>query len=743
MLATTLALCGVLFVILTGAPGAGKSSCLHPLKKRLEELGYRVLTVKECATPLFESCGGFDPQWAGRQQQLEMQSAFLDFQLSQEFTAQRLAALRPAEPTIILCDRGAADGYAFCSAAGWADILRGASTNMETLMRRYHVILDLQTVAALDGGRLYSFGQGSQNESRFHNAQEALDLAPRFSEAYGQHPRYTKVQATPDFADKVSRCLELVLAATPDDMRRAAQQQLASRPAARMPPPPARPAAASAQPGPSAPGMQPSTYEALLNRIDQLEKQAQEGAQQTAVAARATDAQREADANRIDQLEKQAQDGAQQTAAAARATDAQREADAQAAAQQQADHQGLQAALTNGHGIRVRQVGEALDLAVDPNAERFGTDYALDIDEPLAPAEEQQQRHTILMAALQQEWPARQALGINGITPDLQSGTSGRALAAFGVGMASAYPIGSRALHQLGLNGSPWPAGAPANDKSLLRHPATLSMFYAPGVFKRRSATKTFKLATSESGELRFADGTTTDMPNPSATCRVAFLVADMRLSWLMSIPDPAHPHFLPLEMIGAARQYNWWIGLQELFCDFADIEQLDAQLMFDRFNGTWDFDMPVQPMLMASLSQRRSEQTQQCLICQTSGHCMDRCPKVTGTTLPRRGGGAGYGGNDTGGGGGRQGGGRGDGNANGGGGKRNRGGKGAAKGKGNRGKGGACYDWNNGHCTRQNCGYNHVCLECGGGHTKTNCTQNTDIDNAKAAAGQGAGGRN
>ena len=198
------------------------------------------------------------------------------------------------------------------------------------------------------------------------------------------------------------------------------------------------------------------------------------------------------------------------------------------------------------------------------------------------------------MATVSSEWAARQALGIRGITKDQQAGASGRALAAYGIGRATSTSIGSRSLHQLGMSGSPYPAGAPAGDKSLLNHPSTLPMFYAQGVYNARTATKSFQLARSVEGELRFAEGSTPEAITPSTTCRFIFLIADMRLDWLISIPDPTHPHFLPLEKIAAARRYNWWLGVQELSHDFTEIEQLDAQLMFERFNGNWDFDMAV-----------------------------------------------------------------------------------------------------------------------------------------------------
>ncbi len=50
-----------------------------------------------------------------------------------------------------------------------------------------------------------------------------------------------------------------------------------------------------------------------------------------------------------------------------------------------------------------------------------------------------------------------------------------------------------------------------------------------------------------------------------------------------------------------------------------------------------------------------------------------------------------------------------------------NRGGRG--RGAGNRGRGKKlCYDYNNRSCTRQNCGYAHICISCKGSHPQSTC---------------------
>jgi hypothetical protein len=40
-----------------------------------------VLAVPECATPLFEGSGGYDPAWVGRPEHVELQRIFLRWQV--------------------------------------------------------------------------------------------------------------------------------------------------------------------------------------------------------------------------------------------------------------------------------------------------------------------------------------------------------------------------------------------------------------------------------------------------------------------------------------------------------------------------------------------------------------------------------------------------------------------------------------------------------------------------------------
>jgi hypothetical protein len=702
---------GKVILCLTGPPGAGKSSALAALPRALERLGYRALVVKECATPLFEGCGGFDPAWAGRPEQLQMQKTFLEFQLAQERAMCQLADLRPNEPTVVICDRGTLDGAGFCSAAGWEDVLQSVNKTTEDLLQQYDVIADLEGTASFEGGRLYEYGPNSSNPERFHTAEQARGLAPLISAAYSQHPRYASIAATADFQTKLDNVLTALLAAIPAPLQAAA--------AARAPraPPAMQQAAEGGAPQPEGPA-QPEA-------AAQPEPAAQPGAGTLAGPMSPAFFAQMAAAMKQAMGHAPAEDTGDRAQRAAVAT---------------ANRQGLQAALRNGHGLRPRGAGETVDLSTDDQEADMEEAVDLDIDEPRVSTDEEDRRYTLLLEDMSKEWSQRHNFGVTGISAELAAGATGQAYADLGIPGISASILSQRLTHQLGFQGGPSPVRAPVGDKSLLRTAATLRCFGPKGLFKTRQPQRHFRLAQADDGSVTLADGSTNDVVNPTAACRLIWMLASFRLRWLVQICHD-HPQFLPLDKLMAAWEYTEWLGILELQYDYSTVEQLDSQLMFSRLQGSWEFGMPVPAMLLDGLVGQRPLHAQQCPVCFTTGHSVTLCPLVTGNPLPQASLGAGaggYGGGNNGHG--AQNGGRRGNGANGGGnGNRNNsggGGGGGASGGGGGGGGGgaggsrsgpgACFAWNDGQCSRPNCRFAHQCAmtDCGGNHRQEECTK-------------------
>ena len=677
---------GMVSVVCTGAPGSGKSTALRELGARFEAAGYRVYKVQENATMIFKNTGGFDPAWVDQPEQIAVQKTLFEVQVSHEEATKNIASLRPTEPAIILLDRGLQDGSGFCTPTQWTDILRVVGTTKPAILGRYDMVLNLQSVAALGSGELYDFGLGSSNPERFHNRQQALDLIPRLTEAYRGHPRLKHVKATEILADKMDFMFDTVMQSMPDRMIAAAR---ARAPAA---------AAAAAAPAPVSDAVDPFAAPPVdpTPAVD---------TSRAAMEADLAKLQQQYDQLR-QQLEAQAS-GPVTDGAAARAAEI-----------TQANRQAMQAALRNGIGLRVRGPEEPIDLIDDAGTEadedKFGD---LDEHEPFAPVTEQQRRMQVVMDGLEQEWPARKEWGIKGITPDIAAGATGVAYTELGIGAASASAPLKHTMHRLGLNGCAYPVRASAADRALLRTAASLRLFMPKGVYEMHQRKRTFRVAESSDGGLMLADGTTSDNGNPMASCRLIWFLADMRLSWMLSIADDAHPHFLPRSQMTAAREYVRYLGLLELEYDYSAVMQLDDVLMFERLSKTWEFDMPIPAMIVDTVTGRRPAHAQQCAVCMMAGHALSGCPKVTGTPLFKPSGGGGGNGNGNGG----------NGNGTGGNGYDNSGNPvgGGKKHKrdANNGQSGAkpCFKWNlNEPCVKTPCRFAHKCQNCGGSHRKT-----------------------
>lgn len=183
-------------VLLTGGPGAGKSSALATLRDRLSKRGFQVIVVPENATPLLANAGGYDPSWSGTQGHVELQRIFLKYQIEQENAYRRIAQLRE-KPCVLLHDRGCLDGRLFCTEEQWAAVLDGVGVSEADLLRRYDLVVHMASVAS-GMEHLYDYGLGSSNPSRYHTPEQARQADLLAQEIYASHPQ---VRVAPNFSD--------------------------------------------------------------------------------------------------------------------------------------------------------------------------------------------------------------------------------------------------------------------------------------------------------------------------------------------------------------------------------------------------------------------------------------------------------------------------------------------------------------------------------------------------------------
>lgn len=176
-------------IVLTGGPGAGKTAVLELLRHSLCD---HVVVLPEAAGIVF---GGGFPRHSSPGSRRAAQRAIYHVQTELEAEA---AADGHA---IILCDRGAIDGYAYWPGPG--DFWGSVGTSREETLKRYDAVIHLRVPKA-DGG------YGHQNPLRVESAAEARQIDDRILEAWDGHPRRYVIDASGNFMEKATRALAIL-----------------------------------------------------------------------------------------------------------------------------------------------------------------------------------------------------------------------------------------------------------------------------------------------------------------------------------------------------------------------------------------------------------------------------------------------------------------------------------------------------------------------------------------------------
>lgn len=170
-------------IVLTGGPCGGKTTVQKRLAKQFAQAaGWRVVCVPEAATLILGA--GFSIADFSGPKKICLQRAILSAQIALE-DALAGAAQALTNGAIMICDRGALDGKAYCSDDQWTQILAETGLSEETLLNRYEGIFHLPTLAGTD-----AYGQfAADNPCRFESVAEAISTDDRLLEAWARHPR--------------------------------------------------------------------------------------------------------------------------------------------------------------------------------------------------------------------------------------------------------------------------------------------------------------------------------------------------------------------------------------------------------------------------------------------------------------------------------------------------------------------------------------------------------------------------
>ncbi|MBH1989389.1 MAG: ATP-binding protein [Myxococcaceae bacterium] len=178
-------------IVLTGGPGAGKTTVLEMVKHMFTE---RVIVLHEAASMIYN--GGFMRRSTPSAVRCA-QRAIYHIQREQERIVEEEGFAR-----VGLCDRGTLDGLAY-----WPgepdDFFKSLGTTKEAELARYEMVIHMRT-PSLD------LGYNNDNPARTEAPEHAAELDQRMIEVWDGHPNHFIVDSRQDFLHKAEEVVEIV-----------------------------------------------------------------------------------------------------------------------------------------------------------------------------------------------------------------------------------------------------------------------------------------------------------------------------------------------------------------------------------------------------------------------------------------------------------------------------------------------------------------------------------------------------
>ena len=184
-------------IVITGGPGAGKTSALEYINKYFTDKGLAVVIVSETATEIISS--GITPLNIG---QKAFQKNLLLLQLAKEKYYTEMAR-HLKNDSIMIFDRGALDGKAYLSAEQFEEILEETGLSEESLISSYNALFYLESPA----GKNSQFYTTENNPARSESPDEASELAEKTLSVWQSNKKLIKIENQNKFEDKMKHLI--------------------------------------------------------------------------------------------------------------------------------------------------------------------------------------------------------------------------------------------------------------------------------------------------------------------------------------------------------------------------------------------------------------------------------------------------------------------------------------------------------------------------------------------------------
>ena len=192
-------------IALTGGPCAGKTTTISRIEEHLNDLGYHVLTINECATEIIKN--GIRPFGENAVGVYEFENEILNLQLFKEKRYEEFIKYYPDDTKIILlCDRGSVDICAYLGKENYEKMLEENNLKHEDLVNDYDLVIHMITVAANMENR-YS---NNNNKARFEDSEEAINVDNNIKEAWKDYKNLKVVPVCDYLEDKIKIAINYV-----------------------------------------------------------------------------------------------------------------------------------------------------------------------------------------------------------------------------------------------------------------------------------------------------------------------------------------------------------------------------------------------------------------------------------------------------------------------------------------------------------------------------------------------------
>lgn len=181
-------------IVLTGGPGAGKTTAADLLRR---EIGEKIIVVPEAATMIF--AGGF-PRSSHPDSKKATQETIYHIQKNLEMVQSKRFPNRT-----LLCDRGSLD-----SAIYWPDgtdsFMKAMNTTLDHELNRYDAVIFFES-AAVGKKSVIEDGNPYRNES----IEEAAKIDSDLKKIWSKHPNFHHIPNHQSFLKKVTMAINCII----------------------------------------------------------------------------------------------------------------------------------------------------------------------------------------------------------------------------------------------------------------------------------------------------------------------------------------------------------------------------------------------------------------------------------------------------------------------------------------------------------------------------------------------------